>query len=61
MSSSMLQYLDKSDTTEQQLEEAFCRDIDAFNSLFIVSNNFRVIEDNLKLQTEVDILLYDFF
>ena len=40
MSGSMLQYLEKRDITEQQLEEAFCRDIDAFNSLFIVRDVF---------------------
>ena len=41
----MLQYLDKDTTTEQQFEEAFCRDIDAFNSLFVVSIKIILLEN----------------
>ena len=39
LSKSMLKYLSLEDAKAKDLEEAFCRDIDSFNSAYIVSNN----------------------
>lgn len=58
ISTSMLQYLDKSNTTEQQLEEAFCRDIDAFNSLFVLDDGNRP-PDCAEVPKEYCAVLYD--
>ena len=38
LSKSMLKYLSLEDAKAKDLEEAFCRDIDSFNSAYIVSS-----------------------
>ena len=45
LGSSMLKYLDVRQASERELKEAFCRDIDAFNTAFNVRQEFIFLLD----------------
>ena len=51
---SMLKYLNLETAKEKDLEEAFCRDIDSFNSAYIVSRILWLVIDEFS-----DTCLYD--
>ena len=52
LSGSLLKFVDAKNASKANLEEAFCRDIDAFNEAFQVDNNFHfyVLQLNLRLK-----------
>ena len=52
LSGSLLKFVDAKNASKANLEEAFCRDIDAFNEAFQVVNifHFYVLQLNLRLK-----------
>jgi len=59
LSDSLLKYVDAKNASKENLEEAFCRDIDAFNEAFQIDNNDGKPHNCDEVPTKACAILFD--